>query len=248
MEFGARIRSLRQERGFTQEELAHRAGMSLKSVYFIETGRSQDPHWSSLKNIADALNVPVRELIEDPVAPLGEAPEAEGLTDEEIAQTIVRLKTPGAVSEVSKADMKKYGRYLRGSIVIGALEYLLDHAGLVLDRGVFDLEEIESLENTVAGQFYSHKYDPRREEVLRHGTPRQKERLEQEEARFYETLTALTEAYERRLEEEEAKAQENPNRADELAAKRRENEAKRQTREEEDRELQEFQRLSNRGA
>jgi transcriptional regulator with XRE-family HTH domain len=65
MDIGARIRAIRHERKFSQEELAHRAGLTLKSVYFIETGRSQDPHWSSLKNIADALGVPVRTLIEE---------------------------------------------------------------------------------------------------------------------------------------------------------------------------------------
>src|SRR5918994_5810311 len=89
MEFGDRIRAIRQDRGLTQEELAHRAGMSLKSVYFIETGRSQDPHYSPLTSIASALGVDLVELLDSPKA---EAPTS--ATSREVEDR--RMTEPGA--------------------------------------------------------------------------------------------------------------------------------------------------------
>ena len=107
MNFGARIRAIRQERGLTQEELAHRAGLSLKSVYFIETGRSQDPHYSSLKAIASALRVPLIDLLEDKAPPSPEVPDERRRTElgrlgelledihEQLEQEAARYKSAG---------------------------------------------------------------------------------------------------------------------------------------------------------
>jgi transcriptional regulator with XRE-family HTH domain len=58
----------------TQEELARRAGMSLKGMGDIERGAIPDPHYSSLNKIAEGLGVSVGELVEEPV-PLDEAPQ-----------------------------------------------------------------------------------------------------------------------------------------------------------------------------
>jgi hypothetical protein len=40
--------------------------MSLKGMGDIERGDIEDPHYSSLKKIADGLRVPVGDLLEDP--------------------------------------------------------------------------------------------------------------------------------------------------------------------------------------
>src|SRR4051812_35399467 len=67
MEFGSRIRAARKAAGLSQEELARRAGMSLKGMGDIERGDIPDPHYSSLSKIADALGVSVAALTEGPV-------------------------------------------------------------------------------------------------------------------------------------------------------------------------------------
>lgn len=72
MDIGGRIRTTRKSVGLSQEELARRAGMSLKGMGDIERGDIADPHYSSLKKIADGLGVPVGELVED--SPKVEAP------------------------------------------------------------------------------------------------------------------------------------------------------------------------------
>ncbi len=75
MDIGKRVRTAREARGITQEELARRAGVPLNRVGRIETGAVTDPHYSTLSRIAVGLGVSVGELLEEPV-PLAEAPEA----------------------------------------------------------------------------------------------------------------------------------------------------------------------------
>lgn len=58
---GKKIRSLRKLRGFTQEELGEKAGISYKFIGQIERAEV-NPSLSSLIKIAKALNVNVKEL------------------------------------------------------------------------------------------------------------------------------------------------------------------------------------------
>jgi transcriptional regulator with XRE-family HTH domain len=75
MDIGKRIRDLREERGLTQREVARRAGLTPSGVGFIEHGQTRKPSAETVVAIARALGVPVKELLEEPVAPLGEASE-----------------------------------------------------------------------------------------------------------------------------------------------------------------------------
>ncbi len=75
MSIGARIRQARQHTNLSLDVLAHRAGMSKNGLALIETGKS-DPHYSTLKEIARALNIEVAELLEEPaLAGKAEAPQ-----------------------------------------------------------------------------------------------------------------------------------------------------------------------------
>jgi transcriptional regulator with XRE-family HTH domain len=58
-----RLKRLRKARGLTQEQLAHRAQLSLGYVARLEIGR-HDPTLSTLKKLAKALGVPVTRLVE----------------------------------------------------------------------------------------------------------------------------------------------------------------------------------------
>src|SRR5215204_717065 len=69
MEIGSRIRAARKAAGLSQEELARRAGMSLKGMSYIERGHIEDPHYSSLSKIADGLGVSLGELLGEAAAP-----------------------------------------------------------------------------------------------------------------------------------------------------------------------------------
>jgi transcriptional regulator with XRE-family HTH domain len=54
---------LREERGLSQEQLAHEAGLTASGYNRIEAGKSS-PGWSTVCRLAEALGVSLRELAE----------------------------------------------------------------------------------------------------------------------------------------------------------------------------------------
>jgi transcriptional regulator with XRE-family HTH domain len=69
MDLGKRIRDARRAAGLTQEEVARRANMSAKGWGELERGIATDPHYSTLKNVANALGMTPERLIAEPVDP-----------------------------------------------------------------------------------------------------------------------------------------------------------------------------------
>ena len=57
-----RLRSLRQERGYTQEALAEQAGVSVDAVTRIESGK-RSPRLDTLERLAQALAVDLETLV-----------------------------------------------------------------------------------------------------------------------------------------------------------------------------------------
>jgi transcriptional regulator with XRE-family HTH domain len=57
-----RIKELRDQKGISQEELAHRAGLSRTGMGFLETGKRW-PRLDTLMKVADGLNISVDELL-----------------------------------------------------------------------------------------------------------------------------------------------------------------------------------------
>jgi transcriptional regulator with XRE-family HTH domain len=60
--FGRAIRQYRAQRGFSQEELAHRSGMHRTYVGGIERGE-RNPSYTNILRVARALDVSASELI-----------------------------------------------------------------------------------------------------------------------------------------------------------------------------------------
>lgn len=67
---GARLAALRDSRGLSQEELAHLAGISVKTISRFENGR-HDGSRSTVRSLAKALKVNEHEIVGPPPAPLG---------------------------------------------------------------------------------------------------------------------------------------------------------------------------------
>ena len=67
--FGQYIRRLRERRGYTQEQLAFRAGMHVTYLSGIERG-SRNPSLRSIRRLAKALGVRVSKLFAFEVCPL----------------------------------------------------------------------------------------------------------------------------------------------------------------------------------
>jgi transcriptional regulator with XRE-family HTH domain len=56
-EFGTRLRACRQLAGMSQQELAERAGLSVRAISDLERGRTRFPYQDSLGRLADALEL-----------------------------------------------------------------------------------------------------------------------------------------------------------------------------------------------
>ncbi|HXH81710.1 MAG TPA: helix-turn-helix transcriptional regulator [Candidatus Tectomicrobia bacterium] len=58
------LKALRDERGWSQAELAKRADVTPAYIAQLETGARKNPSLEILKRIARALGVPVTDLLE----------------------------------------------------------------------------------------------------------------------------------------------------------------------------------------
>jgi transcriptional regulator with XRE-family HTH domain len=61
---GDRVRTIRAERGFSQEDLAHRAGLDRSYMSGLERG-VRNVSLLKLQAVARALRVPLRQLLPD---------------------------------------------------------------------------------------------------------------------------------------------------------------------------------------
>jgi transcriptional regulator with XRE-family HTH domain len=116
VDIGERIRSLRTARGLSQEEVARRTGIGLKSYGDLERGRTKDPHYSTLRGVARALGVHVEELIKEPAVPLDEAPQKTELADADPSSKLIEAEVLEEIAELWK---------LPPSEASALLEYLL---------------------------------------------------------------------------------------------------------------------------
>jgi transcriptional regulator with XRE-family HTH domain len=63
VELGLRLRSLREERGLTQQALARAAGIATDMVSRLENGHYSSPGLRTLLRIADGMGLPVSTLL-----------------------------------------------------------------------------------------------------------------------------------------------------------------------------------------
>ncbi len=80
---GARIRTLRQQKGWTQEELGGRSELDFTTIGGAERGE-KSVSLNSLQRVAGALEVSIAWLVREEQNATGEA-ECEGLTEELLA-------------------------------------------------------------------------------------------------------------------------------------------------------------------
>ena len=67
----ARVKTLRQILGLSQEAFAERAGLKYKHYQSVEAGRKTDIHFATVEKLAIACGVELQELLDfktDPVA------------------------------------------------------------------------------------------------------------------------------------------------------------------------------------
>lgn len=69
--FGQRIRSERRRRGWSQEELAHRAGLAVRTVCRAEQQTRERVYVDTAQRLAAAFGLPLAVLLGEDAAPDG---------------------------------------------------------------------------------------------------------------------------------------------------------------------------------
>ncbi len=71
------VKKIRRRKGWSQKDLAEESGVGQDTISGIESGR-HEPRPSTLRKLADALNVEVADFFREPAIPLDEAPREAG--------------------------------------------------------------------------------------------------------------------------------------------------------------------------
>ena len=71
------VKEIRRRKGWSQKDLAEESGVGQDTISGIESGR-HEPRPSTLRKLADALDVEVADFFREPAIPLGEAPREAG--------------------------------------------------------------------------------------------------------------------------------------------------------------------------
>jgi transcriptional regulator with XRE-family HTH domain len=87
---GARVLQLREARNWTHEDLAHAAGLSVKTVSRYERGRVEGRRTTTRK-LAEALGVDEHDIIGQPPAPLGLGHAQNGSEGSELVEEVKLL-------------------------------------------------------------------------------------------------------------------------------------------------------------
>ncbi|MBE0430054.1 MAG: helix-turn-helix transcriptional regulator [Thermoleophilia bacterium] len=67
-DLGSNIRRLRDEHGWSAEELSRQSGITMYTIYQIENSIQENPRLGTLQKIADGLGVTVVDLLGEPKA------------------------------------------------------------------------------------------------------------------------------------------------------------------------------------
>lgn len=188
VDIGERIRSLRTARGLSQEEVARRTGIGLKSYGDLERGRTRDPHYSTLRGVARALGVRVEELLEEPaLAGKAEASQETGHTEAEVGE------------EQRPDDEVTQRRIYTGLAEARALllESTAELWDRLLDRGEDNVDTLRLIEHVTIREIINHAIDE--EEIKERCAPEQRDQLERAEERLLEADRRVSQAIEAKL-------------------------------------------------
>jgi len=89
------VKEIRRRKGWSQKDLAEESGVGQDTISGIESGR-HEPRPSTLRKLADALDVEVADFFREPAVPLAKAPREAGPPDprvQERREFIEHIKT-----------------------------------------------------------------------------------------------------------------------------------------------------------
>jgi transcriptional regulator with XRE-family HTH domain len=148
MTIGQRVRERRIAHGFSQENLAHAAGLSWGAIQRLEAGKIVDPHYSTLEGIAHTLGTTVAELVgeKEPV-PLDKAPDTGSSvdsTEDVITFDDEAVRAAITAAKAGKLTTKEAARAIADSVRGGPVDAVEDAVELLLQHAETSREEVEA--------------------------------------------------------------------------------------------------------
>ena len=194
------LRLLRAERGLTLEEAARRTGVTRETLGLLERGK-RHPHTPTLSKIASGYGVSLEALLD--------LKENEYQDEEE-----------ASLASLGKVESPRGSGHSRDEILSGGIDidlmtlhHLADLAEHVLERGMYDLDEIATLSAYLPGKLRTHARNDR-PRLLEACSPSQRETLEDIERRLVNARDAAHVAYRKRAEQDRLVAESEQNTAE----------------------------------
>ncbi|HLM78554.1 MAG TPA: helix-turn-helix domain-containing protein [Rubrobacteraceae bacterium] len=200
-----KLRILRVERGLTLRDAEQLTGVDKDTLSKIERGR-RHPHDVTLAKIAQGYDVPVEELLEEPVAPLGEASFA---PSEEREARMRALRESQAYKDAIRSGFADHN--------IAGLYHFAEKVEFDLARDAEDLKAISLLEAALISYLRSYeKYE--RHSLKARCTPAQLATLEDVEERLLKARDAVHAAFRACIDRERQAAEGDPAKMGEIDA------------------------------
>ena len=106
--FGAQLKALRERAGFTQEELATIAGLSVHAVSALERGERRRPHVETVRALSSALELPGEAR--DALIATARAPADKSLAADELSSAVLPVPLTSLLGR--DADVQALGVWL----------------------------------------------------------------------------------------------------------------------------------------
>lgn len=110
MKFNERLKKIREDKGLTQEQLAKQSGISARMIQKYEYGVSR-PRYDAAEKLAQALEIPISELLGESDAMIAQAREKYGAKGakqaEELMKEVTGLFAGGDLAEEDMDVMMK---------------------------------------------------------------------------------------------------------------------------------------------
>jgi transcriptional regulator with XRE-family HTH domain len=157
------VKEIRRRKGWSQKDLAEESGVGQDTISGIESGR-HEPRPSTLRKLADALDVEVADFFREPAVPLPEAPKEAGQLDQGKAAGLRELldnvrKTAQPIMEQDDQTIAAYRQTLarmKGGIGVSDAYFAEEESP---EQAKLEAEALD---------FLMQKEEERRREVARH--------------------------------------------------------------------------------
>jgi transcriptional regulator with XRE-family HTH domain len=142
------VKEIRRRKGWSQKDLAEESGVGQDTISGIESGR-HEPRPSTLRKLADALDVEVADFFREPAVPLAKAPGEAGPKDEETPGTLIHALVLERIADLWDEQLSRgfYDESTLRKMHVASFALAMNHEATIgEDRGSLTPNFLEQLE------------------------------------------------------------------------------------------------------